>query len=159
MEKRTRSPGILRRNKLCLPDGLGPCITISGISLANIINYIGLIFSCILIKCKSINFLSFMWINDISAKNRANFLHSNSACYELTTDVLRSEYSRTRSIPLLLMSWLLVSPGHQQPWYWLHKIDRPLFSIRKDLDYLGYTIVEKWYQMQIFFKPIQQIMS
>ena len=36
--------------------------------------------------------------------------------------VLGLEYSGTiRSIPLLLMPWLLVSPGHQQPWYWLYK--------------------------------------
>ena len=32
----------------------------------------------------------------------------------------RPSYFRlTRSISWLLMSWLLVSPGYQQPWYWL----------------------------------------
>ena len=28
----------------------------------------------------------------------------------------------TRSISWLLMPWLLTSPGHQQPWYWLWRI-------------------------------------
>ena len=32
--------------------------------------------------------------------------------------VQRPEFSRTRSISCLLMPWLLVSPGHQQPWCW-----------------------------------------
>ena len=30
----------------------------------------------------------------------------------------------TRSISWLLMPWLLTSPGHQQPWYWLYRICR-----------------------------------
>ena len=37
----------------------------------------------------------------------------------------------TRSIPWLLMTWLLTSPGHQQPWYWRCKIHRLLSSMRK----------------------------
>ena len=33
--------------------------------------------------------------------------------------MLKLEYSRqTKSMPWLLMPWLLASPGHQQPWYW-----------------------------------------
>ena len=32
----------------------------------------------------------------------------------------------TRSISWLLMPWLLTSPGHQQPWYWLYRICRSL---------------------------------
>ena len=31
----------------------------------------------------------------------------------------------TSSISWLLMPWLLASPGHQQPWYWLCKIISP----------------------------------
>ena len=43
----------------------------------------------------------------------------------LTLVVLRPEYVRQAgSIPWLLMSWLPVSPGHQQPWYWLCQIGR-----------------------------------
>ena len=42
------------------------------------------------------------------------------AHYHLILLVLEPEYSgRTGLIPWLLMPWLLVSPGHQQQWYWL----------------------------------------
>ena len=34
----------------------------------------------------------------------------------------------TGSISWLLMPWLLVSPGHQQPWYWLCRIVGPCLS-------------------------------
>ena len=37
-----------------------------------------------------------------------------------------SYHGLTRSISWLLMPWLLVSPGHQQPWYWLCKLCRSL---------------------------------
>ena len=30
----------------------------------------------------------------------------------------------TRSISWLLMPWLLMSPGHQQPWYWLRYVEK-----------------------------------
>ena len=40
--------------------------------------------------------------------------------------VLKPEYSgQTRSIPWLLMPWLLASPGHHHPWYWLCRINGP----------------------------------
>ena len=42
----------------------------------------------------------------------------------------------TRLISCLLMPWLLASPGHQQPWYWLCVIDRPLSYLRKDFNTL-----------------------
>ena len=39
----------------------------------------------------------------------------------LTLNVQGPSYlSLTRSISWLLMPWLLTSPGHQQPWYWLY---------------------------------------
>ena len=37
----------------------------------------------------------------------------------------------TRSTSWLLMPWLLVSPGHQQPWYWLYRMGRSLSCLRK----------------------------
>ena len=40
----------------------------------------------------------------------------------------------TKSISWLLMPWLLTSPGHQQPWYWLCKIGRFLSYLRKDFN-------------------------
>ena len=40
---------------------------------------------------------------------------------ELTLNVRGPSYlGLTRSISWLLMPWLLTSPGHQQPWYWLY---------------------------------------
>ena len=54
----------------------------------------------------------------------------------------------TRSISWLLMPWLLMSPGHQQPWYWLTcRIGRFLSYLRKDFNYLHRTNVVKWHKM------------
>ena len=39
----------------------------------------------------------------------------------------------TRSISRLLMPWLLTSPGHQQPPYWLYRICRSFSYLRKCL--------------------------
>ena len=53
------------------------------------------------------------------------------------------------SISWLLMPWLLTSPEHQQPWYWLCRIGRFLSYLRKDFNYLRHTNVEKWHKMWI----------
>ena len=51
---------------------------------------------------------------------------------------LYSGHTTSRSTASLLMPWLLASPGHQQPCYWLHiKWDR------KDLSSLCHLSVEK----------------
>ena len=51
----------------------------------------------------------------------------------LTLNVRGPSYlGLTRSISWLLMPWLLTSPGHQQPWYWLYRICRFLSYLRKD---------------------------
>ena len=34
----------------------------------------------------------------------------------------------TRSIPWLMMPWLLPSPGHHQLWHWIYRINGPLSS-------------------------------
>ena len=45
--------------------------------------------------------------------------------HALTLNVRGPSYlDLTRSIRWLLMPWLLMSPGHQQPWYWLCRISR-----------------------------------
>ena len=49
----------------------------------------------------------------------------------------------TRTISCLLMPWLLVSPGHQQPWYWQCSTGRILFYLRKDFNYLCHINVEE----------------
>ena len=48
----------------------------------------------------------------------------------------------TRSISWLLMPLLLMSPWHQQPWYWLCGINRSWSYLRKDFKYLCHTNVE-----------------
>ena len=48
----------------------------------------------------------------------------------------------TRSISWLLMPWLLTSPGHRQPWYWLCRVGRFLWYLRKDFNYLRRINVE-----------------
>ena len=53
----------------------------------------------------------------------------------------------TRSISWLMMPWLLTSPGHQQPWYWLYRICRPCSYLRKDFKYLCQINVEEWHKM------------
>ena len=52
------------------------------------------------------------------------------------TSVHSSYLGLTRSISWLLMPWLLTSPGHQQPWYWLCKICRSWSYLSKDSKYL-----------------------
>ena len=58
---------------------------------------------------------------------------------------LRPEYSKsTRSIPWLLMPWLHMSPGHQQPWNSLCGINRSLSSMRKHFNFWHHCGGEKW---------------
>ena len=66
----------------------------------------------------------------------------------LTLNVRGPSYlGLTRSISWLLMSWLLTSPGHQKPWYWLCRIGRFLSYLRKDFNYLRRINVEIWHKM------------
>ena len=53
----------------------------------------------------------------------------------------------TMSISCLLMPWLLTSPGHQQPWYWICRKGRFLSYLRKDFKYLRRTNMENWHEM------------
>ena len=51
---------------------------------------------------------------------------------------LRQKYF-VRSIPWMLMPWLLAFPRYQQPWHCMRRIQGPLFSIRMDFKYLRHT--------------------
>ena len=53
-----------------------------------------------------------------------------------------SHFGLTRSIPWLLMPWLLMSLGHQQPWYWQCWMCRCCSYLRKDFKYLCHINVE-----------------
>ena len=69
----------------------------------------------------------------------------------LTLNVRGPSYlALTRSISWLLMTWLLTSRGHQQPWYWPCKICSFLSSLRKDFNYLRFINVEKCKYMFMF---------
>ena len=61
----------------------------------------------------------------------------------------------TRLISWLLMPWLLVSPGHQQPWYWLSKMGKSWYYTRTDFNYLWYISVEEWHKTYMFMFPQQ----
>ena len=66
---------------------------------------------------------------------------SNIDCLpsKLTLNVRGPSYlGLTRLISWLLMPWLLMSPGHQQPWYWLYIICRSFSYLREDFKYLSY---------------------
>ena len=57
----------------------------------------------------------------------------------LTLNVRGPSYlGLTRSISWLLLPWLLMSPGHQQPWYWLCRICRSWSYLRKGLIPMSY---------------------
>ena len=59
-------------------------------------------------------------------------------------------FGKIRSIPWLLMPWQRKEPGHQQPWYWLCRINRSLSSMRQDVNHLHHLSVDKWQKTQIY---------
>ena len=63
----------------------------------------------------------------------------------------------TRSLSLLLMSWLLASSGHQHPRYWPCRICRSLPYLRKDFNYLCHVDVEEWHKRQIYVCSLWKI--
>ena len=83
-----------------------------------------------------------------SITTRINTGYDQCFIRDLTLNVQGPSYlGLTRSISWLLMPWLLTSPGHQQPWYWLCKIGRFLSYLRKDFNYLRLINVEKWHKV------------
>ena len=95
--------------------------------------------------CQGATWLLQVWIIYIklSFEHKANLisrllehLHVHSGHYRflLTLNVRGPSYlGLTRSISWLLMPWLLTSPGHQQPWYWLYRMCRSMW--RNDIKY------------------------
>ena len=82
------------------------------------------------------------------SKERVNHQHVGLGYSGLTLNVRGPSYlGLTRSISWVLMPWLLASPGHQQPWYWLCRMGRSLSYLRKDFNHLYHINVEKWHKM------------
>ena len=79
-----------------------------------------------------------LWSVKLSSVNSLDFSSSRSMAAkkskELTVVVLKLEYSyQTRSIPLLLMLWILVSPGLNKTVtkpFWRHHFERHLLECR-----------------------------
>ena len=80
-------------------------------------------------------------VNKISLKITYSKFHSylprgqwvNSAWTGLILDMQGSNYyDLTCSVLWLLMPWVLVSPCHSHPWYWLCKIGRSLSYTKKE---------------------------
>ena len=75
----------------------------------------------------------------------------------LTLVVLNLEYCSTaRSLSWLLMPWLLTSPGHQHPQYWLYRMNELLSSTIKNFNYLCHLSDEKWQQIQLDMSTARQ---
>ena len=71
--------------------------------------------------------------------------------------VLREECSRkARSISWLLMPWLLVSPGHQQPFYWWYRSNRSLSFMLRNANHLQHCSLEHAINLG-FFKTVWYI--
>ena len=60
---------------------------------------------------------------------------------------------QSRSISWLLMTWPLLSPGHQQRWHWLCMIKGSLASTRKDSIYLNWIsrVLRKYRKCKMFY--------
>ena len=62
---------------------------------------------------------------------------------DLTLNVRGPSYlGLTMSLSWLLMPWLLTSPGHQHPCYWIYRIGKSYSYLRKDSNYLCHINVE-----------------
>ena len=103
----------------------------------------------------SLRFVVYIFIHALRS-NSAWFLKISS---DILSDVIWStecnnpqragiELMRFNIVNILFeMPWLLASPGHQQPWHWLCRIDRSLSYRRKDFNYLSLVDVEQWHKM------------
>ena len=87
---------------------------------------------------------NFNWnSNSLIAENTFENVVCECCSFRLGLNVLTlnlrgpSYLGLTRSISWLLMPWLLASPGHQQPWYWLCRIGKSLSYSRGNLGWVG----------------------
>ena len=95
---------------------------------------INMIMRCLHVRC---------WIQGVV---KLIFAHDSNLSDDQTHSICE-----TRSIPWLLMPWLLASPGDQQPWYWPCEMYRSLSSIRNNFNYLPNISAEKWQEKRNHF--------
>ena len=93
------------------------------------------------------NWLMTAWDRNVNRGSRTVNLYviiQNKSTHNASTLNMRkpSYLSLTRSILWLLMPWLLTSPWHHQPWYWLCRICSSWSYLRKNFKYLCQIIVE-----------------
>ena len=89
----------------------------------------------------------FIWFN-LPTSIYTIFDISDSKILVLTHNMQGLSYlSLTRSISWLLMPWLLASPGHQHPSYWLRRIGESLSYRRNDFNNLCHVILEEWWEL------------
>ena len=80
-------------------------------------------------------------------------------CFHLTLNVRGPSYlGLTRSITWLLMPWLLASPGHQQPRYWLCRIGRSWSYSRRNFNNLCLISLEQGHYLNELMDKFQQIL-
>ena len=77
-------------------------------------------------------------------------LSENVVCEMVTTlsglqcvEIYMLQREMSMLISYVTMPWLLVSPGHQQPWLWICKIKRFFSSTRKEFNYQWHHNVKK----------------
>ena len=97
---------------------------------------------------------NFNWnSNSLIAENTFENVVCECCSFRLGLNVLTlkvrgpSYLGLTSPISWLLMPWLLASPGHQQPWYWLCRIGKFLSYSRGNFNYLCLISVEEWHKM------------
>ena len=100
-----------------------------------------------------------MWGQSMALGTRTNFQleiltkTSISAIHKFRENALESSWNVSEILP-----WLLASPGHQQPWYWLCRIGRPLSYMRKYLNYLCHINAREWHKCLIHvYVPTERV--
>ena len=70
--------------------------------------------------------------------------------------VLKPEYSWTKSIPGLLLTWLFPSQDQQQPWHLICRRNESLFSTKKYFNYMCHSSFEKWYKLEYILMSLNR---
>ena len=92
----------------------------------------------------------YSWVNIvIQCKSVTSVILILSVLIHLVMKLKNSR--KIRSISWLLMPWLILSPGHQQQWYWLCRINLSLSSMWKNFNHQCHFSFQQWSKMWIYF--------